>query len=103
MGRPSYLPTHRERERVTVLVGAGWGERDIAMALGIARETLRRHFHDELAHGRVRCRALVVEALFNAARIPGRTAAQKAWLEMSEARPKTAEDEAPLRLAAPER
>ena len=100
MGRPSYIPTHRERERVTVLVGAGWGERDIAMALGVARETLRRHFPDELAHGRVRCRALVVEALFDAARIPGRVSAQRAWLQLSEAPEHGPEDEpAPLRLA----
>jgi DNA invertase Pin-like site-specific DNA recombinase len=47
-GRPPFVPTEQQRHTVEVLVAHGVAERVIAKVLGIDRNTLRKHFRDEL-------------------------------------------------------
>jgi hypothetical protein len=51
VGRPPKTPTKVERTRVERLVADGWSHGRIARQLGMARNTLRHHFHDELCAG----------------------------------------------------
>ena len=65
--RPEYRPTTEDAKKVIALAGAGWPERDIAAALGIARMTMRKHFADELRSARIVTRAEVIASLYAAA------------------------------------
>lgn len=94
MARPPLHFSPDTHEQVQILAGAGWPERDLALLLGIARETLRKCFEDELTLGRLRCRAEVVEALYRAASAAGNVSAQKAWLQLT-ADPAGGADETP--------
>ncbi len=76
-GRPPFKPTTAQRRQVEELVSCGMSPPDIARALGIARETLRKHFADELAEGLARRRAEVIALLYKSAR-KGNVSAQKA-------------------------
>lgn len=54
-GRPEMVPTDEQRRLVTVLVGMGVPQNIICRKLregGIDGRTLRRHFADEIEHGR---------------------------------------------------
>lgn len=84
MSRPTMQFMRRDYEKVAVLAAAGMSEREIATVLDIARNTLRTHFHDELANGRVRCRAQVLIAVYEAARARGNIAAARTWLSITE-------------------
>lgn len=53
---------------------------DIAMALGISRETLRKHYRQELSVEAQKRRLEVLEALHRTARAKGTSAAAKAYL-----------------------
>jgi hypothetical protein len=98
MARPLRDFGRNDHETVAILAAAGMPERDIAVVLECARGTLRTHFADELAHGRVRCRAQVLKALYAAARAPGNVSAAKAWLALTDT-PRAAESEPlPLRV-----
>lgn len=83
-GRPPFKPTAAQRRQVEELVSCGMGHTDIARALGIARETLRKYFADELAEGLARRRAEVIALLYKSAR-KGNVSAQKA-LDLATAR-----------------
>src|SRR5688572_17225399 len=107
MARPQYRPATDECRQVQFLKAAGWGERDLACLLGISRETLRRHFAEELEFGRLRCRAEAIEAIYLAGRSAGNLAATKAWLalcdaadaaERSRSKPDEIEGAEPLRV-----
>jgi AraC-like DNA-binding protein len=110
MARPPYRPTTDEYRQVRCLKAAGWGERDIARLLGISRETLRKHFAEELEFGRLQCRAEAIEAIYLAGRSAGNLAATKAWLAIldqadavdraAERKPDVAAPDQPLRLVA---
>ena len=76
-GRPSFQPTAANRLKVEELIAAKMSEDDVARAFGIATETLRKHFSEELKDGRARRRAEAVHLLFTAAR-KGNVAAAKA-------------------------
>ena len=67
MVRPCFRPTARQRRRVELLVG-NISEEEIARLLGIARGTLRVHFAFELAYGRERMLAVLLERLDAASR-----------------------------------
>src|SRR4051812_17722406 len=109
VARPAYKPSLDEIRKVEVLVAAGWGERDIAEVLEIARETLRKHFRRELQNGSLTCRAEVLQSLHFSARSYGNISAKKMWLDlMAAAAPKRSEPKQepapePLRLVAGER
>ena len=47
-GRPEHVPTQQNRNRVSMLVAAGWGNARIAAALFITQPTLRKHYFSEL-------------------------------------------------------
>lgn len=78
-----FQPTPEQREDVDILVGGGMGEEDISRAIGIARETLRKHFADELANGRSRKRAAAIKALFQNVKT-GNVAAVDRYLKLSD-------------------
>jgi hypothetical protein len=47
-GRPEHLASQKNRNRVSMLVAAGWGNARIASALFITQPTLRKHYFSEL-------------------------------------------------------
>lgn len=67
-GRPRFQPTASQRRQVEQMAAAAMPHDLVAMALGIARGTLTRHFKDELKAGCARRRAEVVDLLFRAGR-----------------------------------
>ena len=79
-GRPEHVPTDVTRERVEILVASRMPAWQIAAALEISEPTLRLHYERELAGGRARRTAEVLEALFTAAKA-GNVSAQKAFLD----------------------
>ena len=52
-GRRPFVPTRRQRDKVTLLIAAGFPEPAIAIAIGCCQNTLRRYFATELQNGRV--------------------------------------------------
>lgn len=50
-GRPEFEPTYRHRDDVRLWKLDGWSDDRIAAALGIARNTLLKHFGEELTFG----------------------------------------------------
>ncbi len=64
---PPLKTTRTMKRKVMRLVAAGMGERAIAQALGVARETLRTHFDHELQVGRATIDAQLVDMLWSAA------------------------------------
>lgn len=81
-GRPEFEPTAEQRERVEILVGGGMAIEEIAAALDLAKNTLKKHFGAELTRGRSRKRAEALEAMFNSAK-GGNVSAQKAYIALN--------------------
>ena len=79
-GRPQHRPTVKTREKVATAAGGGMAHEDIALALGISRDTLEKHYARELSVGAAEKRLEVMQALRAAAK-KGRVAAIKAYLE----------------------
>lgn len=71
-----HKPTKRLRHKVALLAAAGEGEIQIAHVIGVARETLRKYYGDEIANGRAGIRAQILDELWSAAR-QGNVAAMK--------------------------
>ena len=67
MGRPAVKPTTIQREQVEIMCGLGLAETDIALILGIAPKTLRKHFRDELDNGIARIKGRIAGKLFERA------------------------------------
>jgi len=63
-----YVPTSADREIVERLAAAGHGKTEIAATVAIARDTLRKHFVEELLNGQARHRRDVINMLFESAR-----------------------------------
>lgn len=78
-GRPAHAPTPATRRQVAVAAGGGMRHLDIAIALGISRETLEKHYADELAGGATKRRLEVLNAMFAAAK-KGSSSAAKVYL-----------------------
>ena len=66
-GRPAYKPTDAERGQVEAMAAYGIPQDEIALVVGIAKNTLRKHFEDELATGATKANAKVGQFLFKAA------------------------------------
>jgi|GEM_PF-927534 hypothetical protein len=79
-GRPPHAPTAALRRYVSVAAGGGMRHEDIALALGISRETLAKHYNVELSSGALARRAEVLNALHAAAK-KGSSSAARAYLE----------------------
>jgi hypothetical protein len=78
-GRPAFQPTAAMRRKVSIAAGGGMRHDDIALALGIARDTLTKYFDAELSTGASARRMEVMEALHAAAK-KGSSSAAKAYL-----------------------
>lgn len=83
-GRPRFEPTAAMKQKVATAAGAGMAHEEIALALGIARNTLAKHFEHELSIGAYAKRMEVVQAMLRAAK-KGNVAAAKAYMQMSPA------------------
>jgi hypothetical protein len=95
MARPEFKPTSAARRNVAIAAGGGMSHEEIALGLGISRNTLEKHFQGELSYGANRKRLEVLEAMFDSAR-KGNVAAQKAYMALT---PKPAAP--PLELEQP--
>lgn len=47
-GRPPYVPTDRDRNKIKLLLALGWSNTRVANGLGISLATLKRYFRAEL-------------------------------------------------------
>jgi DNA-binding CsgD family transcriptional regulator len=81
-GRPEFKPTAEQRERVEILIGGGMAIDEIAAALNLAKNTLKKHFGVELRMGRSKKRAEVLEAMYNSAK-GGNVSAQKSYITLN--------------------
>jgi hypothetical protein len=73
-GRPSFEPTQAQRQMVEAMAGCGVPEADIAVVIGIAPKTLRKHFRAELDTGYIKATARVAGNLYRIATGSGREA-----------------------------
>lgn len=83
-GRPAHKPTPATRRKVTNAAAGGMAHEEIAIALGIARNTLEKHYEHELSTGALNRRAEVLDAMARTA-LKGNVSAQKAFLALTPA------------------
>lgn len=81
MARPTYKPTAAQRRQVAIAAGGGMSHEQIALGMGIARNTLEKHFEAELSTGAYAKRLEVLQAVHAAAK-RGNMAAAKAYLAL---------------------
>ena len=81
-GRPAFKPTAAQRRKVTNAAAGGMAHEEIAVALGICRNTLVKHFEKELSTGAMNRRAEILDAMARTA-LKGNVSAQKAFLAMT--------------------
>lgn len=93
-GRPPHQPTDELRRRVAICAGAGMFHEDIAIAIGISRPTLTKHYQFELFHGALAKRADVLVALYENA-MKGNVSAQKAYASLDPPKVSAPDPEAP--------
>ena len=86
MGRPEHKPTEATRRRVESAAGSGLSHEGIAMALGVDRGTLEKHYRHELTVGAYVARVEIVEAMRKAAK-KGNVAAARLYLQGAEKPP----------------
>jgi hypothetical protein len=73
-GRPPHQPSETTQRLVELASGCGIIEDDIALILGIAPHTLRKHYADELRRGMATANLKVAKNLFRIATGTGREA-----------------------------
>ncbi len=83
-GRPAFKPTPAQRRKVSVAAGAGMSHEEIALGLGIARNTLEKYFEQELSVGAYSRRLEVLDAMHRTA-VKGNVSAQKAYVALTPA------------------
>ena len=81
-GRKAFRPTAVQRRKVTNAAAGGMAHEEIAVALGICRNTLEKHFERELSTGALGRRMEVLDAMARTA-LKGNVSAQKAYLAMT--------------------
>ena len=81
-GRPPHAPTAAQRRQVSVAAGGGMTHEAIALALGIDRDTLAKHYAIELSTAANMRRMEVLSALYLAAK-KGSSSAARAYLANS--------------------
>jgi hypothetical protein len=67
MARPKFSPTEAQRRQVKSLSAYGIKHDEIALVIGIAPKTLRKHFHQELERGRIEANAQISRSLYQKA------------------------------------
>jgi hypothetical protein len=98
-GRPAHVPTAAMRRNVSIAAGGGVYHEDIAVALGIGTDSLRKHYQHELSVGACQRRMEALCAMHKAAK-GGSVAAQKAYMALT---PRLAAPPAPAPTAAPDK
>lgn len=78
-GRPAFKPTPTQRRKVATAAGAGMAQDQIALALGITKPTLVKHFELELTTGAAVKKMEALDALHLQAK-RGHVSAIKAYL-----------------------
>ena len=78
-GRPAFKPTAAQRRQVSIAAAGGMRHDDIAIAIGVCRDTLAKYFEAELSAGAAARRMEVLQALYLAAK-KGSSSAAKAFL-----------------------
>lgn len=81
-GRKAFKPTAVQRRKVTNAAAGGMAHEEIAVALGICRNTLAKYFEKELSTGALGRRMEVLDAMARTA-LKGNVSAQKAYLAMT--------------------
>jgi len=76
MARPSFKPTAAQRRQVAIAAGGGMSHEEIALGMGISRNTLEKHFNNELSTGAYAKRLEVLQAMHAAAKKGNMTAAR---------------------------
>jgi hypothetical protein len=82
MARPEHKPTPALRKKVSIAAGGGMSHEKIALAIGIDRKTLEKHYALEISVGATQRRLEVIEAMHKEA-VGGNVAAQKAFLSIT--------------------
>ena len=77
-------PTSEQRYTVEIMSGIGTSVEDIALALEVSQDWLRRHCEEELRAGGTRAKTRVVESLYRQA-LTGNVQAAQAFVRMVEA------------------
>ena len=78
-GRPAHKPNPRTRRDVSIAAGGGMPHEEIAIAMGISTDTLRKYYEDELSVGANIRRMEALKGLHKAAK-RGSSSAAKAYL-----------------------
>lgn len=81
-GRPAHKPTPVTRRKVTNAAAGGMSHEEIAIALGIVRNTLDKYYERELSTGALNRRMEVMDAMARTA-LKGNVSAQKSFLAMT--------------------
>lgn len=79
-GRPAHVPTAATRRKVSIAAGGGMLHEQIAIALGIGTDTLRKYYEPELSVGANLRRMEVLQSQYSAAMKKGSTAAARVYL-----------------------
>jgi DNA-binding XRE family transcriptional regulator len=101
IGRPSFKPRDEDRRFVKQMSALGLTHEEIATVIGINRDTLAKHFREEIDNGRLESNAVVAAAMFRHATSRVTTGAAvragEIWLRMRagwvEAKPPLTDDE----------
>ena len=75
MVMPTYAPTDEQRYAVELMSGIGIDQDQMALSLGICKNTLRKHFSQELSVGKVKTITKVSDSLVRQALAGNMTAA----------------------------
>lgn len=82
MGRKAHAPTIKTRAEVKALAGYGVIEDEIAIYIGIAPQTLRKYYREELDKGHIHANVQVMRSLFKQAVDDRITSATIFWLKV---------------------
>jgi DNA-binding CsgD family transcriptional regulator len=82
-GRPPFKPTKAQRERVKTCKAAGMTNDELALGLGIDRNTLEKHFAYELGQGATNRRQEAMDKLWQLGK-GGNVSALKAYISKLE-------------------
>lgn len=81
MPRKKHQPTEKERGQVNAMAAYGVPEDRIALVIGIAPKTLRKHYRRELDTAHTEATAKVAECLWNNATKKNNVSAQIFWMK----------------------
>lgn len=77
-GRPAHIPTEQNRKLVERMAAVGITHNDISRILGINKETLEKHYREEIDNAMIKANASVAGALYQSA-MKGNVTAQIFW------------------------